>query len=142
MITVDEISWDEGRSQLLAVRHAVFVFEQGVPEDREVDDLDPVSTHFLARDLSGNPVGTARLLPDGRVGRVAVLFPWRRRGVGKALMLSAIGASRARGDRILRLHAQTHSIPFYESLGFVAFGEVFEEEGIPHREMELKLFES
>jgi len=120
------------------VRRAVFVVEQGVPEEEEIDEHDPVSTHFLAIS-SETPVGAARLLTSGRIGRVAVLREWRRAGVGRALMIAAIAAAEERGDRELVLHAQVHSIPFYESLGFAASGEFFEEAGIPHREMRLKL---
>ncbi len=134
-VSVAAVAWEIARDELLAVRRAVFVVEQGVPEKIEVDEHDPVSLHFLARDGEGNPVGTARLLPSGRVGRVAVLAEWRRRGVGAALMEAVIAAAEERAMAGLKLHAQVASIPFYESLGFVARGEVFEEAGIPHREM-------
>lgn len=137
-LCVVPVSWSSESAALLAVRRAVFVVEQGVSEEEEIDEHDPVSIHFLARS-EGRPVGTARLLASGRIGRVAVLREWRRAGVGRALMLAAIAAARERGDRELVLHAQVHSIPFYESLGFYASGEVFDEAGIPHREMRLKL---
>lgn len=135
-VLVEAVSWEERRSVLLAIRHAVFVVEQGVAEDREVDEHDPDSLHFLATEASGEPAGTARLLPSGRVGRVAVRKDLRRRGIGRALMEAVHAAAAARGAERLRLHAQVESLAFYESLGYVAFGEVFEEEGIPHREME------
>ncbi len=134
-MSVQTVDWESARSELLAVRKAVFVVEQGVPEDLEIDEHDAVSVHFLARSGEGSPVGTARLLSSGRIGRVAVLAEWRRSGVGRALMEAAIAAAQARGMERLVLHAQVHSIPFYESLGFVAHGETFEEAGIPHRHM-------
>lgn len=136
--SIEIVSWESASSELLAVRHPVFVHEQGVAAEREVDDCDPVSLHFLARDTQGKPIGTARLLPDGRIGRVAVLKEWRRKGIGRALMQAALSGARERGDRRVTLHAQTHSLAFYESLGFVAAGEEFEEEGIPHRGMILE----
>ncbi len=139
-VTVAAVSWECASADLLAVRRAVFVVEQGVPEEREVDEHDTVSAHFLARDAAGRAIGTARLLPTGRIGRVAVLAEWRRSGVGRALMLAVQAAARERGERRLHLHAQVSSIPFYESLGFVVHGGEFEEEGIPHREMELEFF--
>jgi predicted GNAT family N-acyltransferase len=137
LCTIETVTWECAAAELLAVRHPVFVHEQGVAAEREVDNLDPVSLHFLARDDQGAPIGTARLLPDGRIGRVAVLMEWRRKGVGRALMAAALFGARERGDRRVTLHAQTHSLSFYESLGFVAHGDEFEEEGIPHREMTL-----
>lgn len=133
--SIETVAWESAASALLAVRHPVFVLEQGVAAEREVDEFDPPSLHFLARDAAGAPIGTARLLPDGRIGRVAVLEPWRRKGVGRALLRAALSAAWERGDRRVTLHAQTRSLAFYESLGFVAQGEEFEEEGIPHREM-------
>ncbi len=139
MIEVRAVDWENSRVALLAVRHAVFVREQGVDASLELDEWDAVSRHFLAEDASGDPIGTARLLPGGRVGRVAVLDEWRRRGVGRALMLAVIAAARAAEMKRLHLHAQVHSIPFYETLGFVAEGAVFEEAGIPHREMTREL---
>ena len=71
---------------LRAVRETVFVVEQGVPADIELDALDPACTHVLARDAGGAPIGTGRLAPDGRIGRMAVLRDWRGRGVGRALL--------------------------------------------------------
>jgi predicted GNAT family N-acyltransferase len=136
--SIEIVLWESAAPELLAVRHPVFVHEQGVAAEREVDEFDPVSLHFLARDAHGAPIGTARLLPDGRIGRVAVLRSWRRKGVGRALMEAALSGARERGDQRVTLHAQTHSLSFYESLGFVALGDEFEEEGIPHREMILE----
>ncbi len=140
-VSVRTVDWESSRSELLAVRKAVFVVEQGVPEEIEIDEHDAVSIHFLARSEAGIPVGTARLLSSGRIGRVAVLAEWRRSGVGRVLMEAAVAKARARGMKRLMLHAQVHSIPFYESLGFVAEGGVFEEAGIPHREMARDLAE-
>lgn len=139
---VRPVDWGNSRDALLAVRHAVFVVEQGVDASLEIDEWDAISRHFLAEDENGTPIGTARLLPEGRIGRVAVLDSWRRCGVGRALMLAAIVAARGAGMKRLRLHAQVHSIPFYESLGFVPEGGVFDEAGIPHREMCRDLCES
>jgi len=136
--SIEIVLWESAAPELLAVRHPVFVLEQGVAAEREVDEFDPVSLHFLARDAQGEPIGTARLLPDGRIGPAAELKPWRRKGVGRALMQAALSGARDRGDRRVTLHAQTHSLSFYQSLGFVAFGDEFEEEGIPHRGMILE----
>jgi len=136
-VTVTTVAWESAADELLAVRRVVFVEEQGVPEEEELDEHDAVSLHFLAINPQGRPVGTARLLPSGRIGRVAVLREWRRGGVGRVLIDSAIETARKRGDDQLFLHAQVQSIPFYESLGFVVCGDEFDEAGIPHREMKL-----
>ena len=133
---IEQVTWDASQAELLEVRHEVFVIEQGVPEEIEIDEHDARSIHFLAHDTAGLPIGTARLLPEGRIGRMAVLAPWRRSGVGRALLSAAMETARERGDSWLYLHAQVHSIPFYESLGFSACGDEFDEAGIPHREME------
>jgi len=136
LFSTEQVTWASSQTDLLQVRCEVFVVEQGVSEDIEIDEHDPVSIHFLARDSAGLPIGTARLLPEGRIGRMAVLAPWRRSGVGRALLSAAMETARARGDCRLYLHAQVHSIPFYESLGFSVCGEEFDEADIPHREME------
>ncbi|MDF1852402.1 MAG: GNAT family N-acetyltransferase [Verrucomicrobiales bacterium] len=142
MIEIKRVKWEESESDLLAVRKAVFVEEQGVPEEIEVDEYDAVSRHFLARNPDGDAVGTARLLPNGKVGRVAVLKTYRGLGIGTALMRQVIqtwkthrAESSLDPPSTLHLHAQSSSIGFYESFGFVAKGPEFEEAGIPHRSM-------
>ena len=137
LFSIAQVGWESSKARLLEVRREVFVIEQGVPEEIESDEDDPLSIHFLALDQDGTPIGTARLLPEGRIGRMAVLAPWRRSGVGRALLSATMETARQRGDGRLFLHAQVHSIPFYESLGFSVFcGDEFDEAGIPHREME------
>lgn len=128
--------WTDAESALRSVRHAVFVVEQRVPESLEWDAADAVSLHALGVDADGTPIGCARLLPDGHIGRVAVLAAWRRRGVGHALVARLIDEARARGDVRVIVNAQVDAMPFYARYGFVATGDVFEEAGIPHRVME------
>ncbi len=138
-LVVKTVTWQEAAGALLEVRRAVFVVEQGVAEEREIDEHDAGALHFLAVAGAGQPVATARLLPCGRVGRVAVLKSARRSRVGSALMEAVHAAALARGHSRLRLHAQVSSIPFYESLGYAAHGAVFDEEGISHRHMEFRI---
>ena len=124
-----------------ALRRAVFIEEQAVPEELEVDGLDGQALHLLAS-LDGRPVGTARMLLKGdmgKIGRVCVLREWRGRGIGAALIRAAVAELRARGLREARLGSQVHAIPFYEGLGFVAEGPVYDDAGIPHRDMVLAL---
>lgn len=124
-----------------ALRRAVFIEEQAVPEELEVDGLDPQALHLLAT-WEGRPVGTARLLPKGdtgKIGRVCVLPGMRGRGIGAALVRAAVEELRARGLARARLGSQVHAIPFYEALGFVAEGPVYDDAGIAHRDMVLAL---
>lgn len=137
--TIEQVNWSSHSDMLLQVRNRVFIEEQKVPAEIEVDEHDQQSTHFVALDQSRNPIGTARLLPDGRVGRVAVLIEWRRKGVGRALMKETLTVSSQRGIPRVSLHAQVSSIPFYSELGFETKGPEFDEAGIPHRQMHLDL---
>lgn len=121
-----------------AIRCRVFIEEQRVPQDEEWDGQDPECWHFLAT-LHDQPVGTARLLPDGHIGRVAVLADARGSGIGYQLMEATIQAAREAGHANAELSAQLHALAFYERLGFVAHGDVFMDAGIPHRNMLLAL---
>jgi predicted GNAT family N-acyltransferase len=131
--------WVEAAPALRRIRYDVFVVEQRVPEALEWDDADAHSIHALAEDHSRVPIGCARLLADGHIGRVAVLRAWRGRGVGSALLLRLADEAQRRGDARAIVNAQVAAIPFYARHGFVATGDVFEEAGIPHRVMELSL---
>lgn len=125
-----------------ALRRVVFILEQGVPETDEVDDRDDTAQHLLAR-LDGAPIGTARLLIEGavgKIGRVCVLKEARGQGVGVALIRAAVALfGGVPGVKKVKLGAQTHAVGFYEALGFQAVGEVYQDAGIPHRDMILSL---
>ena len=140
-IVVRRVNWDGGmdNAALRDIRRRVFIEEQRVPESLEWDEFDAVSQHLLAETETGIAIATGRLLPDGHIGRMAVLPEWRRRGVGYAVLLVLIEAARARGDQSVRLHAQVHALGFYGKAGFVAEGPVFDDAGIPHRTMSCKL---
>ncbi len=133
--TLDTADWSTHGSALYAIRHAVFVKEQQVPESLEQDEHDAHCLHLLVRDLNGRPIATGRLLADGHLGRVAVLRDWRRRGVGRAVVARLMELAREQGLPRVELHAQTQALAFYETLGFRAEGEEFLEAGIPHRLM-------
>ncbi|OJW94078.1 GNAT family N-acetyltransferase [Thiobacillus sp. 65-1402] len=137
--TLLETDWAHDAQRLSVVRRAVFIDEQGVPEALEWDAHDAHSLHLLAIADGAVPIGCARLLPDGHVGRMAVLPDWRGRGVGQALLAAALQAAQARGHATVRLSAQTHAAGFYARAGFVAVGEEYEEAGIPHVSMQ-KIF--
>ncbi len=115
---------------LRAVREAVFVREQNVPLELELDaGRDPQCQHVLAFDADGAPIGTGRLTPDRRIGRMAVLAAWRGRGVGEALLQALVARARALGWREVSLHSQASAIGFYARQGFLPFGPRFEEAG-------------
>lgn len=121
-----------------AIRRVVFIDEQAVPEELEMDDLDGEAIHLLAT-VDGRPAGTARLLlrdEVGKIGRVAVLADRRGTGLGAALIRAALNELRAvPGVTTAKLGAQVHALGFYERLGFTAFGPVYDDAGIPHRDM-------
>ncbi|WP_124727756.1 GNAT family N-acetyltransferase [Staphylospora marina] len=128
--------------QAWAIRREVFVIEQRVPEDLEIDQWESTCTHFLA--LTGtSPVGTCRLRmldpSTGKVERVAVLKSARSAGVGKRLMEACEHHARECGASLLVLNAQMQVVPFYEKLGYSRTGEPFEEAGIPHVKMSKRL---
>ena len=120
-----------------AIRFEVFVDEQKVPAEIELDDMDAVCLHAVAYDEAGKAIGTGRLLPDGHIGRMAVRQPGRGTGVGGAILTLLMDKARERGDAAVVLNAQTVAAPFYARHGFVQLGEVFEEAGIAHVEMRL-----
>ena len=138
-VAVRICDWSSSAEALRRIRCEVFVVEQGVPEVLEWDDADEHAVHALAEDEGGRPIGCARLLPDGHIGRVAVLRDWRGRGVGTALLARLIEFAPRRGDARAIVNAQVHAMPFYARRGFVASGGVFEEAGIAHRVMDLAL---
>jgi len=137
--TVRTCTWPDGAAGLRRIRYDVFVVEQRVPEALEWDAADIESIHALATDAAGAPIGCARLLADGHIGRVAVVRDWRGHGVGTALMLCLIDWARSRGDAQVIVNAQVAAMPFYERHGFAASGDVFEEAGIAHRVMTRRL---
>ena len=142
---VRRLEGDESLSDPFAVRRAVFVDEQDVPEDLEMDGKDTDATHFVVRDTARDePVGTARLRfpgeETGKVERVAVLRHYRGEGIGRRLMRAVESEVRDRGGSRLRLDAQTHVEGFYEKLGYETVSdEVFFDAGIPHVEMVKRL---
>jgi predicted GNAT family N-acyltransferase len=118
-----------------AIRMAVFVREQNVPPEIEMDEKDAVCLHAVAYDGHGTPVGTGRLLPDGHIGRMAVMKAARGTGIGSALLRGLMAHARERGHADVVLSAQTHAAPFYRAHGFTQVGDEFHEAGIPHVEM-------
>lgn len=136
---IQEVSWANDSDRLGAVRREVFVVEQHVPEALEWDEADGECRHVLALDRDGRAVGTGRLLPDGHIGRMAVLQAHRGRGVGRAILAALISMAQGRGDREVVLNAQTHAEGFYRRSGFEVTSGEFMDAGIPHVEMRRRL---
>ena len=128
------MEWHEARERASPIRFEVFVREQRVPAEIELDDMDAQCLHALAFHQE-KAVGTGRLLPDGHIGRMAVLKPYRGKGIGAAMLERLIEAARARGEREVALSAQVHAVPFYRAHGFVEEGAEYEEAGIVHQAM-------
>jgi len=137
--TLETTDWATSEAELYAVRRAVFIEEQRVPRELEVDELDPVALHLLVRDEAGRPIGTGRLAPDGRIGRMAVVAEWRWCGVGAAILERLVAAAGERGLREVVAAAQVRAVGFYERFGFAAEGPEFDDAGIPHRTMRRRL---
>ena len=131
--------WESVREDAQRVRIEVFVIEQNVPIELEWDEGDEVSTHAIAFDEEGQPVATGRLLPNGHIGRMAVIKPLRGCGLGRKVLEALLHQAREDGHKDLLLHAQTHALSFYEKQGFITEGEEFLEADIPHRLMRLTL---
>jgi predicted GNAT family N-acyltransferase len=136
---IEPADFQADSEDLHAVRNAVFVIEQNIPAEIEWDELDRYSMHLIARDGRHNPIGTGRLTPERKIGRMAVLSTWRGQGVGKSLMAALLNEAQKRGWTEVSLNAQVSVLGFYEQFGFAVEGETFIEAGIPHRAMRLNL---
>lgn len=133
------MTWERAQPVAGPLRFAIFVGEQNVPAGIELDDLDASCIHAVAYDVDGKAIGTGRLLPDGRIGRMAVVVDWRRRGIGAEILAALIEEARKRGHADVTLSAQLQAAEFYRDAGFVAEGKVYEDAGILHQKMRKKL---
>jgi predicted GNAT family N-acyltransferase len=142
-VTVVPVGGGADLAAAYAVRHQVFVREQGVPVELEIDEHDPDADHVVARLADGTVVGTGRLVLEpegvGHLGRLAVLAEVRGAGAGVALVRALEDRARVRGLASVVLGAQVYAVGFYERLGYTAYGEEFDDAGIPHRWMRTQL---
>ena len=132
-------SWDELGAQARRIRFEVFVVEQGVPPELEIDSMDPLCVHAIASLPAGPALGTGRLLPDGHIGRMAVAREARGQGIGSALLVSLMDEARRRGHPEVELFSQMHAQPFYQRYGFAVCGPRFDDAGIDHVPMRARL---
>lgn len=137
-VSVRVVDWQRNAA-LREIRHAVFVQEQQVPIELEWDEYDSVATHFMLmledEQQPATAIGTARLLPEGSIGRVAILPPYRGLGYGRVLMLEVMAHAQQQGMSRLTLSAQTHALDFYLRLGFRICSGEYMDAGIPHQDM-------
>jgi predicted GNAT family N-acyltransferase len=136
---IELLDWQRARAAAAPIRFTVFVQEQNVPPEIEMDEHDAHCVHALAFDGANHAIGTARLLPDGHIGRMAVLREWRGKGAGSLILAALIARAKQRGDKAVVLSAQIHAIAFYQRHGFAAEGEVYLEAGIRHQQMQRTL---
>jgi len=137
--TIATGDWESLRSDATLIRLEVFVIEQQVPSELELDDMDAQCLHAVGYDAAGMPIATGRLLPDGHIGRMAVRKSGRGCGVGGLVLQTLMQAARQRGDRQVALNAQTHASGFYARYGFKTDGNEFMEANIPHIHMRATL---
>ncbi len=136
---VEPVDFHAAREALHEVRGIVFIQGQNVPAEIERDELDPQCLHVLARSDDGAPIGTGRLTPQRKIGRMAVLESWRGRGVGDALLRALVELARDQRWAAVSLHSQVSAIGFYARHGFLPAGPRFMEAGIEHQTMTLTL---
>jgi YbgC/YbaW family acyl-CoA thioester hydrolase len=136
-------TWEALKDFAAPLRTEVFVEEQEIPQDLEWDEHDVTAIHALVVNKLGQPVATGRLLQPqpkvAQIGRMAVSKPLRGGSLGRMVMDAFIEAASKRGDHEVILHAQCSAEGFYRRMGFKAHGEVFQDAGIDHIEMRLKL---
>ena len=134
-IKVGLTNWQQQADDLTEIRYAVFVVEQHVPVAMELDEHDADAIHAIALTNDGQTVGTGRLLKSGKIGRMAVLAPWRNQGIGSAILRLLTTTSLEQLGKTPYLEAQIQAIPFYENHGYVAEGDLYLDAGIEHRLM-------
>jgi predicted GNAT family N-acyltransferase len=137
--SVSLVSWHDGEPLLKSVRETVFIREQGIPPELEWDGLDENCRHALVLSYQGEAIGCGRIQADGHIGRIAVLPKWRKQKVGTAIMEALLDYARVHDYTQVEVDAQTHAVPFYHGFEFVEEGEVFQDAGLPHIRMRLKL---
>ena len=126
--------YESNIKEICAIRYNVFVEEQKVPEELEIDGLDDKAKHVLAF-VDSVQIGTGRILSDGHIGRVAVLKDYRGLGIGKLIMKDLIKWAQNMNLEKVWLSSQWHAHSFYLDLGFVCVGEIYKEAGIDHIKM-------
>ena len=135
-IQIVQATWLASEKDLRAIRTSVFIDEQLVAPDFEWDEIDKTAVHLLA--IHKNvPIACLRIIECQKIGRMAVLKKWRKKGLGAALLLEAAYICKAHGSKSVYLSAQTHAIGFYEKCGFTVTSKIYQDVHIPHVDMQL-----
>jgi len=135
---IQQTTWQNDEELLINIRYQVFVDEQKVPIELEIDDDDPLAAHVLCL-VDGQPVGTGRILLDGHIGRLAVLKAHRKQGYGNKMLAHLELIAQEHGLTQVFLNAQVSAIPFYKKRGYKIISDVFDDAGIPHQTMQKTL---
>ncbi len=130
-----QVSWLDMESHLRTIRTFVFIDEQNVPEELEWEEDDIDCIHLIVK-KDNNYIATARLLETGKIGRMAVLQPYRKCGIGSAMLQKILSIAKAMDMESVFLNAQIDAIKFYEKSGFLKQGDPFDDAGIPHVRMD------
>ncbi|OUV02522.1 MAG: hypothetical protein CBC42_07035 [Betaproteobacteria bacterium TMED82] len=117
-------SWNKGRTLLQPIREEVFIKEQNIPKKKEWDEFDPISRHVLIK-VGQKIVGTGRLNPRGRLGRICVLKTFRKRGLGNYILQALVSEAKKLNYEKIYLHSQKHAVSFYQKKGFQLQGKSF-----------------
>ncbi|MDH3342963.1 MAG: GNAT family N-acetyltransferase [Gammaproteobacteria bacterium] len=123
--------WEQSQRALKEIRTTVFIEEQQVPVEQEWDEFDKQSIHFLAIH-ENRPVATARLKPDGQIGRMAVIEKYRHQGIGTQLLNKVLLHAKNNNFSMIYIHAQKKAIGFYKKFDFIYNGNEFMDAGIEH----------
>ena len=135
-VTIRQVTWQAAENELREVRTPVFIEEQFVTPEFEWDKIDADALHLLAT-FESQPIACLRIIHHQKIGRMAVLKPWRSRGLGAALLQEAIEICKKEGGKYIRLSAQTHAIDFYVKAGFKKISDEYCDVDIPHVDMQL-----
>jgi predicted GNAT family N-acyltransferase len=135
---IQRTTWQKDRDLLSNIRYQVFVDEQKVPIELEIDDDDPLAAHVLCL-VDGQPVGTGRILLNGHIGRLAVLKAYRKQYYGKKILDHLELIAQENGLTEVFLNAQITAIPFYKKRGYMIISDIFDDAGIPHQTMRKNL---
>lgn len=135
-IQIVQTTWLKSENDLRAIRTSVFIQEQAVAPEFEWDAIDKTAVHLLVIHQNA-PIACLRIIDYHKIGRMAVLKKWRKKGLGAALLLEAVELCKAHGSKNVHLSAQTHAVKFYKKSGFKATSEVYQDVHIPHVDMQL-----
>ena len=133
-IVIKTVGFKESFTDIEEIRTSVFIKEQHVPIEMEWDEFDNDSMHILAY-YNNKPVGTARLLNDGHIGRMAVLKDYRNRNIGQNMLKYILKLAKNKSMQRVQLSAQEHAVEFYKKYGFSVTSDVYLDAVIPHYDM-------